>query len=165
MLESVNLRKTCSKLHVRLLLWPKLPTYFDDVTIIENNRQVLVNIDATLVAIFRIDLSPKARHRTCWQTLSLWRHNQMTRQVVAHMWRHNGMTSKGPHGAPHALNLAKVCTTSDCDTIKIFLYATYIHRRNVSHVTGNDYLKILDHFVLFCSVCDRDHLCRTHIYP
>ena len=46
--------KTCSKLHVRLLLWPKLPTYFDDVTTIENNGQVCVNIDATLVAIFGI---------------------------------------------------------------------------------------------------------------
>ena len=32
----------------------KLPTYFDDVTTIENNRQVHVNIDATLVAILRI---------------------------------------------------------------------------------------------------------------
>ena len=30
-----------------------LPTYFDDVTAIENNRQVRMNIDATLVAIFR----------------------------------------------------------------------------------------------------------------
>ena len=29
-------------------------TYFDDVTTIENNGQVHVNIDATLVAIFRI---------------------------------------------------------------------------------------------------------------
>ena len=54
LLESLNLRKTCSKLHVKLLLWPKLPTYFDDITTIENNRQVRVNIDATLVAIFRI---------------------------------------------------------------------------------------------------------------
>ena len=53
LLESVNLRKICSKRHVKLLLWPKLPTYFDDVATIENNRQVLVNIDATLVAIFR----------------------------------------------------------------------------------------------------------------
>ena len=35
-------------------MWPKLPTYFDDVTTIKNNRQVGVNIDATLVAIFRI---------------------------------------------------------------------------------------------------------------
>ena len=32
-----------------------MPTYFDDVTTIENNRQVRVNIDATLVAIFRIE--------------------------------------------------------------------------------------------------------------
>ena len=39
---------------VRLLLWPKLPTYFDDVTKMEHNRQVRVNIDATLVAIFHI---------------------------------------------------------------------------------------------------------------
>ena len=54
-----------------------------------------------------IDLSPKARHRTCWQTFSLWRHNQMARQVVAQLWRHNGMTSKRPHGAPHAPILAK----------------------------------------------------------
>ena len=54
LLEPVNLRKTCSKLHVRLLPWPKLPTYSDDVTTIESNRQVRVNIDATLVAIFRI---------------------------------------------------------------------------------------------------------------
>ena len=53
-LESVNLRKNCSKLHERLLLRPKLPTYFDDVTTIENNRQVRVNVDVTLVAIFRI---------------------------------------------------------------------------------------------------------------
>ena len=30
-----------------------------------------------------IDLSPKARHCTCWQTFSLWRHNQMARQVAA----------------------------------------------------------------------------------
>ena len=35
LLESVNIRKTCSKLHVRLILWSKLPTYFDDVTTIE----------------------------------------------------------------------------------------------------------------------------------
>ena len=54
-LESVNLRKTYSKLHVRLLLWPKLPTYFGDVTTIENNWQVCVNIDAMSVVIFRID--------------------------------------------------------------------------------------------------------------
>ena len=54
-----------------------------------------------------IDLSPKARHRTCWQTFSLWHHNQMARQVVAQLWRHKGMTSKGPPAAPHALNLAK----------------------------------------------------------
>ena len=53
LLESVNLRKTCSKLHVRLLLWSKLPTYFDDVKTMENNGQVSVNVDATLVAIFR----------------------------------------------------------------------------------------------------------------
>ena len=33
-----------------------LPTYFDVVTTIENNRQVRVNIDVTLVAIFRIDI-------------------------------------------------------------------------------------------------------------
>ena len=46
--------KSCSKLHIRLLLWPKLPTYFDDVMTMENNQQVRVNIDATLVAIFRI---------------------------------------------------------------------------------------------------------------
>ena len=46
LLESVNLRKTCSKLHVRLLLLSNLPTYFDDVATIENNRQVRVNIDA-----------------------------------------------------------------------------------------------------------------------
>ena len=38
-----------------LLLWPKVPTFFDDVTTIEINRQVRVNIDATLVAIFRIE--------------------------------------------------------------------------------------------------------------
>ena len=31
-----------------------LPTYFDDVTTIENNRQVRVKIDAMLVAILRI---------------------------------------------------------------------------------------------------------------
>ena len=54
LLESVNLRKTCSKLHVRLLLWSKLPIYFDDVRTMENNRQVRVNIDATLVTIFCI---------------------------------------------------------------------------------------------------------------
>ena len=55
MLESVNLTKTCSKPHESLLLlWPKLPTYFDDVKAIENNRQVRVNIYATLLAIFRI---------------------------------------------------------------------------------------------------------------
>ena len=54
LLESVNHRKTCSKIHVSLLLWPKLPTYFDDVTTIENNRQVWVNVDARLVAIFCI---------------------------------------------------------------------------------------------------------------
>ena len=35
-------------------MWQKLPTYFDDVTTIENNRQVRVNVDATLDAIFRI---------------------------------------------------------------------------------------------------------------
>ena len=35
LLESVNLGKTCSKLHVRLLLRSKLPTYFDDVATIE----------------------------------------------------------------------------------------------------------------------------------
>ena len=46
--------ENCSKPHVRLLLWPKLPTYFDDVTTIENNQQVRVNIDATLFAIVRI---------------------------------------------------------------------------------------------------------------
>ena len=38
--------------------------------------------------------SPKARHRTCWQTFSLWRHRQMARQIVAQLWRHNPMTSK-----------------------------------------------------------------------
>ena len=32
----------------------KVGTYFDDVTTIENSRQVHVSIDATLVAIFRI---------------------------------------------------------------------------------------------------------------
>ena len=57
LLESVNLRKTCSKLLVKLLLWPKLPTCFDDVTTIENNRQVHVKIDSTLVAIFCIESS------------------------------------------------------------------------------------------------------------
>ena len=31
-----------------------MPTNFDDVTTIENNRQVRVNVGATLVAIFRI---------------------------------------------------------------------------------------------------------------
>ena len=46
LLESVNLRKNCSKPHERLLLWPKLPTYFYDAKTIENNRQVCVNIDA-----------------------------------------------------------------------------------------------------------------------
>ena len=55
LLDSVYPNKTCSKLHVRLLLSPKLPTYFDDITTIQNNRQVRVNIDATLVAILRID--------------------------------------------------------------------------------------------------------------
>ena len=35
LLEPVNLKKTCSKLHVKWLLWSKLPTYFDDVTTIE----------------------------------------------------------------------------------------------------------------------------------
>ena len=35
LLASVNRRKTCPKLHVRLLLWSKLPTYFDDVMTIE----------------------------------------------------------------------------------------------------------------------------------
>ena len=54
LVDSINPRKTCSKLHERLFLRPKLPTYFDDVTTIENNRQVRVNVDATLVAIFRI---------------------------------------------------------------------------------------------------------------
>ena len=54
LLDSVNPRKTCSKRHGRLFLWSKLPTYFDDVTTIENNRKVRVNIDVTLVAIFRI---------------------------------------------------------------------------------------------------------------
>ena len=33
-------------------------TYFDDVTTIENNQQVRVNIDATLVVIFRIKWGP-----------------------------------------------------------------------------------------------------------
>ena len=51
-----NLLKTSCQVHGRLFLWSKLPTYFDDVTTIENNRQVRVNIDVTLVAIFRIDL-------------------------------------------------------------------------------------------------------------
>ena len=37
--------------------WSKLPTYFDDITTIENNPQVRMNIDATLVAIFCIDMS------------------------------------------------------------------------------------------------------------
>ena len=41
-----------------------------------------------------IALSPKARHRTCWQTFTLWRHNQMARQIVVQLWRHNRMTSK-----------------------------------------------------------------------
>ena len=31
-----------------------MPTYFDDFATIEKNQQVSVNIDATLVAIFRI---------------------------------------------------------------------------------------------------------------
>ena len=43
---------------------------------------------------YRIAWSPKARHRTCWQTFSLWRHNQMARQIVAQLWRHNEMMSK-----------------------------------------------------------------------
>ena len=43
-----NLLKTSFK------IVPVLPTYFDDVTTIENNRQVRVNIDARLVAKFRI---------------------------------------------------------------------------------------------------------------
>ena len=46
--------ETCSKRHERLFLRPKLSTYFDDITTIENNRQVRVDVDATLVAIFRI---------------------------------------------------------------------------------------------------------------
>ena len=37
-----------------LLLWSKLPTYFDDITTMENSRQVHLKIDATLAAIFRI---------------------------------------------------------------------------------------------------------------
>ena len=55
--ESINLRKTCSILHVRLLdlvLWQQLPTYFDNFTTIENNWQVHVKIDMTLLAIFHI---------------------------------------------------------------------------------------------------------------
>ena len=63
LLESVNLRKNCSKLHERLLLRPKLHTYFDDVTTFENNRQVRVNVDVTLVAIFRIvDVFDESQH-------------------------------------------------------------------------------------------------------
>ena len=54
LLDSVNPSKTCSKLHGRLFLRSKLPTYFDDVMTIENNRQLRVNIDVTLVAILRI---------------------------------------------------------------------------------------------------------------
>ena len=46
-----------------LLLRSKLPTYFNDVTTIENNRQVRVNIDATLVAIFRIK---QEKAMLCW---------------------------------------------------------------------------------------------------
>ena len=74
LLESVNLWKTCSKLHIRLLLWPKLPTYFDGVTTIENNRQVRVNVGVTLVAIFRIHFqwTPKKRHPTIWVIYSVW---------------------------------------------------------------------------------------------
>ena len=51
-MEYVNLRENLHKTSSKLLL--QLPTYFDDVTTIENNRQVRVNIDVTLVAIFRI---------------------------------------------------------------------------------------------------------------
>ena len=46
--------KNLLKIHVRLLLRSKLLTYFDDVTTIESNRKVRVNVDAKLVAIFRI---------------------------------------------------------------------------------------------------------------
>ena len=37
---------------------------------------------------------PKARHCTCWQTFSLWCHNQMAPQIVGQLWHHNKMTSK-----------------------------------------------------------------------
>ena len=43
------------------------------------------------VAIAR---SPKAQHRTCLQTFSLWRHNQMARQIDMELWRHNRMAQK-----------------------------------------------------------------------
>ena len=54
LLESVNLRKTCSKLHVRLPLRSKLPIYFDDVMTMENNRQVHVNIGHSVLEIVRL---------------------------------------------------------------------------------------------------------------
>ena len=37
-----------------MFLCPTLPTYFDDAMTIKNNRQVGVNVNMTLVAIFRI---------------------------------------------------------------------------------------------------------------
>ena len=46
----IHLLKTSCK----VALWSKLLTYFDDVTAMENNRQVRVNIDSTLIAIFHI---------------------------------------------------------------------------------------------------------------
>ena len=56
LLKSKNLRKICTKSHIRFLLWPKGPTYYDDVATIENKRHVRVNIaiDTTLVTMFSI---------------------------------------------------------------------------------------------------------------
>ena len=54
LLESENLRKLAQKLHVKLLLSQKLPTYYDEVTTIKNNQQVRVNVRTEVFATFCI---------------------------------------------------------------------------------------------------------------
>ena len=75
--------KRTEKIYMKFVC--KLPTYFDDVTTIEmtshNRKQVRVNIDAMLVAIFRIQQTRRGLWRVTvlileyiviWETGKLW---------------------------------------------------------------------------------------------
>ena len=111
-----NIWKTYEYLHVRLFVWmyrrpeetrgPKghiSCTWVQCATFVATswfsdrpeNTSFVEDIEILLSINFpQIAGSPKAQHRTCWQTFSLWRHNQMARQIVAQLWRHSRMTSK-----------------------------------------------------------------------